>query len=185
MCHGYGALANVFLRDFELLNDGRHLVVAPEGLSRYYTTDDERHVGASWMTREDRLAEITDYVAYLDALYKHLFRKIDRASVTVYALGFSQGAATVARWISLGSAMADRLILWAGLLPPDLDLGVAWPKFEDSRLTFVIGTRDKYLAGAQVEEMEARLLEQDIPYETIRFNGGHRLDERVLRSLAA
>ena len=184
VCHGYGELAQQFLKHFEVLDDGRRLVIAPEGLSRYYTDHDGGTVGASWMTSEDRLAEISDYVGYLDALYTHVFQQVDRASVTVYVLGFSQGAHTVTRWISHGSAIADRLILWGQILPTDLDLEMAWAKLEDSRLTLVAGTRDQLVPAPKLEESEARLLEHDIPYETIRYNGGHRLDKRVLRSIA-
>jgi predicted esterase len=182
--HGYGELAQEFLEHFELLDDGQRLVIAPEGLSRFYTDHDGGTVGASWMTREDRLAEIADYVSYLDSLYTHVFKRVDRASVTVYVLGFSQGAHTATRWISHGNAIADRLILWGQTLPTDLDLEVAWAKLEDSRLTLVVGTRDELVAAAKLEESEARLLEHEIPYETIKYNGGHRLDKRVLRSIA-
>jgi predicted esterase len=182
--HGYGELAQEFLEHFELLDDGQRLVIAPEGLSRFYTDHDGGTVGASWMTREDRLAEIADYVSYLDSLYTHVFKRVDRASVTVYVLGFSQGAHTATRWISHGNAIADRLILWGQTLPTDLDLEVAWAKLEDSRLTLVVGTRDELVPAAKVEESEERLLEHEIPYETIKYNGGHRLDKRVLRSIA-
>lgn len=184
VCHGYGELAHEFLRHFELLDDGQRLVIAPEGLSRYYTDHDGGSVGASWMTREDRLAEINDYVGFLDALYEQVFKRTDRSSVAVYVLGFSQGAHTAARWISRGRATADRLIVWGQVLPPDLDLEMAWAKLEDSRVTFVVGTRDELVPPLQLEEAEERLLEHEIPYETIRFNGGHRLDKRVLRSIA-
>jgi predicted esterase len=184
-CHGYGVLAHQFLEGFRPLDDGTRLVVAPEGLSRYYTDHEARQIGASWMTSEDRAAEVSDYVRYLDALYRHIMQSVSRDAVSFRVLGFSQGAATAARWISLGSATADRLILWGQMPPPDLDLEVAWGKLEDSRLTLVVGTRDPLLDHNQVEETEARLMAHDIPYETIRYNGGHRLDERVLASLAS
>src|SRR5712691_3738407 len=71
VCHGYGQLAGRFLRHFEPLAGGTRLLVAPEALSRFYVEDTtvparERKVGATWMTREDRLSEIDDYVRYLD-----------------------------------------------------------------------------------------------------------------------
>src|SRR2546425_6931053 len=71
VCHGYGQLASRFLERFRPLEAERRCIVAPEGLSRFYLTDSpaERRVGASWMTREDRLHEIDDYVRYLDGVY--------------------------------------------------------------------------------------------------------------------
>src|SRR5947199_8460531 len=71
VCHGYGQLAARFLERLRPIEAKRRCIVAPEGLSRFYLTETatERRVGASWMTREDRLHEIDDYVRYLDALY--------------------------------------------------------------------------------------------------------------------
>src|SRR5206468_3354730 len=75
--------------------------------------------GASWMTREDRLHEIDDYVRYLDAVHA----QVASGKARVTALGFSQGTATACRWAAFGSARIDRLIVWGGEVPPDLDLG--------------------------------------------------------------
>src|SRR5947199_10791389 len=85
LCHGYGQLASRFLERFRPIEAERRCIVAPEGLSRFYLTDSpaERRVGASWMTREDRLHEIDDYVRYLDALHA----KIVPQGATVTALG--------------------------------------------------------------------------------------------------
>ncbi len=185
VCHGYGQLADRFLNDFAVLDDPQRYLVAPEGLSRYYTNHARREVGASWMTREDRLVDIANYVRYLDALYDHVFSAVRRTQVTVTVLGYSQGAATAARWISHGRAVADRLVLWGELLPPDLDLDAAWGKLEDARLTLVVGREDVHVDEVRLTESEAVLLERDIPFETVRYDGRHALDQVVLRSLAA
>ncbi|MBK7947090.1 MAG: hypothetical protein IPJ85_18060 [Flavobacteriales bacterium] len=63
--HGYGQLARYFLNNFKGLEEGR-CIVAPEGLSRFYLDAEHARVGATWMTREDRLHEIDDHVAYPD-----------------------------------------------------------------------------------------------------------------------
>ena len=105
--------------------------------------------------------------------------------VQVVVLGFSQGAATVSRWVSFGRVRPDRLILWGELLPPDLDLDVAWGKLSDSRLTIVVGTKDGYVNLGHLRDLEARLLDHEIPYETIRYDGGHHLDPEILGVLAA
>ena len=75
----------------------------PEALARFYLHPDPPptgvgHVGASWMTREDRLSEIGDNVAYLDALARHIFRRVERERVLLRVVGFSQGAFAAARW---------------------------------------------------------------------------------------
>src|SRR5256885_14142400 len=108
-CHGYGQLASRFLEKLRVLDDGTRFLVAPEGLSRFYLSESptERRVGASWMTREDRLAEIEDYVRFLDAVYADVLGLIDRSQMTVHALGYSQGAATASRWAAMGKARID------------------------------------------------------------------------------
>jgi len=187
VCHGYGQLAARFLEKLRVLDDGRRHLVAPEGLSRFYLTESptERRVGATWMTREDRLAEIADYVRYLDAVYDDVFRRIDRARVTVHALGFSQGAATVSRWTALGKSRIDRVILWGGEFPPDLDLTGAdvAGRLRAARLTLVYGRSDEYITPKVLETIKRRLEQHAISCREIPFDGGHEVSDAVLREL--
>ncbi|MDX1532557.1 MAG: hypothetical protein R3362_13590, partial [Rhodothermales bacterium] len=67
-CHGYGQLTPAFLRAFEPIAEPGRLIVAPEGLSRFYLPG-HREVGASWMTKEAREDEIDDYVRWIDTAY--------------------------------------------------------------------------------------------------------------------
>ncbi len=188
-CHGYGQLASRFLEKLRVLDDGHRLLVAPEGLSRFYLSESptERRVGASWMTREDRLAEIEDYLQYLDAVYADIFGWLDRTRVTVHALGFTQGASTVSRWAAMGKARVDRLILWGGELPPDLDLTrePAGARLRAARPTLVYGRSDDYITAKVVQTIGARLRQHGIPFNEIPFDGGHEVNEAVLRDLAS
>jgi len=189
-CHGYGQLAARFLRHFETIDDGTRLIVAPEGLSRFYLGSDEgshadTKVGATWMTREDRLSEIDDYIGYLDALHAQLARGYDLAATRVIALGFSQGVATVCRWVERGAARVDEVVLWAGEVPPDMDLARPAHPLRTKRPIFVVGDADPYAPPETIAAHERRLREKGITFEGIRFPGGHRLDYDTLRALAA
>ncbi len=133
-------------------------------------------MGASWMTREDRLHEIDDYVRYLDALYSHIAPGAARVTV----LGFSQGTATVCRWAALGSSRIDRLILWGGEVPPDLDL----KRLRVPSLTLVYGTRDQFFTPKVVAATEARLREHEIGYDLVAFDGAHEISEPTLLQVA-
>jgi len=183
VCHGYGQLAARFLERFHLLEAEGRCIVAPEGLSRFYLTESptERRVGASWMTREDRLYEIDDYLRYLDAVYAKIVLR--NARVTV--LGFSQGTATACRRTALGSSRIDRLIVWGGEVPPDLDLANprAAERLRGSKLTLVFGSRDQFFTPKIVTATEARLREHKIPYELVPFEGGHEIDASTLQRL--
>ncbi len=186
-CHGYGQLASRFLEKLRVLDDGRRYLVAPEGLSRFYLSESptERRVGASWMTREDRLAEIEDYVQYLDAVHAEVFKSLDRARVSVHALGYSQGASTVSRWVGMGKAKIDRLTLWGGEFPPDLDLTLdtVVNRLRAARLVLVYGRSDEYITPKVIQAITARLRQHAIPYKEVPYDGGHELNEAVLRTL--
>ena len=180
--HGYGQLAARFLRAFAPLDDGARCIVAPEGLSRFYAeTGRNDKIGASWMTREDRLAEIDDYIRYLDALYAEV---MGSALVPVNVLGFSQGTATAARWLAQRNVKAGRLILWGGEVPPDLDLAAVRQRWEKTDVTLVIGTEDQYITPKVLSRDEQRLREHGISFRVERFEGGHEIVPEVLERIA-
>jgi predicted esterase len=188
VCHGYSQLAERFLRQFEVLDDGSRLLVAPEALSRFYLHEEPQlpgagRTGASWMTREDRLSEMADYVAYLDALARHVFRRVERTGVTFRALGFSQGAATATRWAAQGTTRVDQLILWGGYLPPELDFA-ATPGFGQLPVLLVWGEADQYYDRARVAEDEARLVRSRVPCRVVTYGGGHHVSREVLLQVA-
>lgn len=181
--HGYGQLARYFLRHFNVLDNGHRLIVAPEALARFYLPGHKR-VGASWMTKEDRLTEIDDYLAYLDTLYDHVLETIEQDAVAVHVLGFSQGAATASRWVTLGAMQADRLILWAGELAHDLDLNAHAPALRNLHLTGVVGDQDEFITPERIKYLQDVLHEHDIPHRLITFEGKHRMDAETLKTLA-
>ena len=188
-CHGYGQLAADFVAQLGAVAAPDRLLVAPEALSRFYLdalerAADTRRVGATWMTREDREAEIADYVAYLDAVYTAIMAELPSSGVRVHVLGFSQGVATVMRWVALGAARADALTLWAGGLAHDVDLAVHARRFAAMSVTLVAGEHDRLVNEPALTVARERLNAAGIAHELIRFSGGHRLDDAVLRRLA-
>jgi len=189
VCHGYGQLAKHFIRHFEPIASPRRLIVAPEALSRFYlespnTPAKDRRVGATWMTREDRLAEIEDQIAYLDALLAQTLGELSGPEPRVRVLGFSQGVATVMRWIVHGSARPHDLVLWAGSVPPELELGAHQARLAAVRLALVVGTHDEYASWAALDEQRARFESHGLPARALTFDGGHHLDADLLARLA-
>lgn len=190
VCHGHGQLARRFLSRFLPLERPDRLFVAPEALSRYYLSPPrggphapDTPVGASWMTTEDRDLEMQDYVRYLDLLHDEIFSVVDRAKVRLWVLGFSQGTATVARWVARGKIDPDRVVLYAGLLPSELDRDRAARLARRSPLTIVLGTDDEFARPELIAAQEARLRDLRVPYTTIRFEGGHEVTPDVLMRL--
>ena len=186
--HGYGQLVPYFIRHFAPLDDGNRFIVAPEGLSRFYLertswqSAGQARVGATWMTREAREADIADNVAYLDRLYQQVFETA-RRDARVVVLGFSQGVATACRWLALGAARADTLVLWAGPLPPDLGRDAA-ARLTAMKIIRVVGDNDE-MASAEAVTAENALAERlGIAATLVRFAGGHEIDAETLKGLA-
>ncbi len=177
--HGYGQLAARFLPRFEpLIGDGR-LIVAPEALNRYYfETSPGVHasdagIGATWMTREDRETEIDDYVDYLDTLYDHVVGGLQRTPARIVALGFSQGAATAARWIAHRTSRVSDVVLWGGFLPDDVQ--PAADVFGGAAVTLVHGRADRYASEARIAQASEVMTAAGLAHRVLPFDGGHEV----------
>ncbi len=182
ICHGYGHLGNYFLRKFEELNDSTTLFVSCEGLSRFYVSGFSGRVGASWMTKEDRTEDIEDYIGYLNAVYDKIMN-MQTTPVHITAFGFSQGTATICRWLEAGSHRVDQLVVWAGGIPDDIDLVVKRDRFNSFRKVLVVGTQDEFIKETEITSLCNRLDNDGIKKEVIRFEGKHELHEETLRQL--
>lgn len=188
-CHGYGQLAGRFIRHFRPASHPDRLIVAPEALSRFYLDNTLPHgpdarIGATWMTREDRDSEIGDYVEYLDALVAHLVAGRGPDLPRLVAFGFSQGVATVMRWLALGQTRVHRLICWSGSVPADLDLAAARHRFGDEPVTYACGDRDEFFDAARIAEQTSLLGTAGIPFEYVPFAGTHAIDPETLMRVA-
>ena len=180
VCHGYGQLASHFIRKFDGIADEENLVIAPEGFHRYYLDEKHERTGASWMTRDDRLDDIDDYVAMLDRIHDEVAESFEGK---IILLGFSQGVATVARWYGMGKVKAHHLILWAGVFPPDLPLEKEHWNFDRSHNHLVIGNKDEYFDEDRKEKVLSEIREKGIKFDYYTFDGGHTIDRETLNHI--
>lgn len=182
VCHGYGQLASYFIRHFQALADLGHYIVAPEGLSRFYLQDNSGRVGASWMTREDRLTDIGNYLRYLDAVAERA--KLAQAP-ELNLLGFSQGVATICRWAMHTEFPYKRLVLWAGVFPPDVSPALSSSRLSSVAVHQVWGTKDPYLNNEKLNE-QIRYLQslKAGHFQHHSFEGKHTLHTPTLLSIA-
>jgi len=185
--HGYGQLAEYFIRHFWPLHaadPAGTVIVAPEGLSRFYLKGTDGRIGASWMTRADRLTEIADQTTYLTALLKPLLAAAPAAAVIV--LGFSQGAATASRWLHhLATTQGwrpRRLVLWAGDFPADTLPALAL--LPGLPVDVVCGDEDAYINDERFRQQVASLKHHGAVVSAFRFTGGHTLNTTLLHELA-
>lgn len=186
--HGYGQLAQYFIKKFKLLAHKDICVIAPEGLSRFYLEDiptrvagGTNRVGATWMTKENREMDIENYINYLQAIYDIELKNIDHTNVTL--LGFSQGAATVTRWAISNKPQFQRFILWAGIFPPDMDFETGKNILGNKELVTVYGTGDPFITPARKEEMSMLCERLEVTPKQILFEGGHDINDEALQQL--
>jgi predicted esterase len=186
--HGHGQLAERFLAWFAVLHDGATHVVAPEALSRFYlgTGTDGRHleqIGATWLTREDREADLQDHLRYLDDLLRYLLAQCP-ASPRITVLGFSQGSVMAARWLATGPAGMSRVLLWGTPMPDDVDPAILARRQQGASLRLVAGDSDRYAPAAILERQATTLRQHGLDAALLPFPGGHTIPEEVLLQVA-
>lgn len=179
VCHGYAQLASEFISEFDVIANAGRLVVAPEGLHRFYHKGGAEKVVASWMTKEDREDDIRDYISWLDMVAADVLLQC-RPDVKVTLLGFSQGAATATRWVTLGMTKIDHLILWCGFFPPDIreDFSIA-----ETQLTVVTASDDRFISKEEEQRQLTNIKARHATYKHVRFTGQHVIDAGTLSEL--
>jgi predicted esterase len=179
--HGYGQLANYFIRHFEDLHQEKNIcVVAPEGLSRFYIKGYFGQVGATWMTKEDREIEIADQKAYLEQIYAHFLAQNPTANY--HLLGFSQGVATTWRWLTNGYSRFESVTFWAGECPQEFSEEIL-KKLQDTKMFHVHANQDEFIpSDAAIRQAEA--LKAYFPQlKSLSFEGKHNLNTEILREI--
>ena len=174
--HGYGMNIERFTAWFSSLK-APHAVLCPEGLSRFYWGGFSGRPAASWMTSTERLSEIQDFCDWMDQVYA--FAKTHAPNAKIILLGFSQGAATMMRWIQARHKPYDLIVLWSGT-PPE-DINYSSHEFPANKLISYWGLSDELVTW---EKAVGRFDEVGLPFDRRFFEGGHRVESEPLRLLA-
>jgi predicted esterase len=172
--HGWAQLAAAYLNEFAPLDNGKRFFIAPEALNKFYIKTGKPEVGATWMTSEDRLAEMADYVSYLNTLYDSFPLENHKAKIII--LGFSQGVATVSRWAYQNERKIDTLVFYAGEPGNELQNSDSISSFSKTKNYFVWGNEDPF-----VNELNIQKFRDMLPnFEFISFDGKHVINAEVL-----
>ena len=180
--HGYGQLAEFFIRKFLPFDSADRIFLAPEGTNYGYLKEFQGRVGANWMTKHEREVAIDNNHRYLNLLMEQTLEKFEQFP-KIHILGFSQGAATSTRWASQWPGQIETLVLWAGGFAQDLSLDLGREKFEHTELILAFGDQDELIQ----EEHKAHQLElvQSLgkAIRVLTFPGGHELDPDLLEKI--
>lgn len=175
--HGYGYLAEFFIKKFEPILNNETCVIAPEALSRFYLNGFSDRIGASWMTKHQRIEEIEDYSNYLQSLYETILTENNNNYTKINIVGFSQGGATACRWLASKNVWCTNFILWASVFPDDINFNFIKP---NTNTTLIYGNQDEFLTEERVALLRKQIEDSKIDVNVITFDGKHDIPKEVL-----
>lgn len=178
--HGIGYLSRYFLKYFKDLDPAENYIIAPQAQSKYYLNNEYRHVGASWLTKENTEAETENVLNYLDEVYK---AESLQEAPNLIIFGYSQGVSIATRWVARNKTECNHLILHSGGLPKELQ-PEDFEFLDKTKVSMIYGTRDEYLNTERLttEKFRAKELFGD-RLETISFEGGHEVNKKIIKEL--
>ena len=179
-CHGLGFLSRYFIQYFNGLDADENYIIAPQAPSKYYQRSDFKHVGASWLTREETQQETENVLNYLDAVFASEEIPEDKRLIL---LGYSQGVSVAMRWLASRKLNVDTLVIHSGGIPKELS-----PQdFEFLTTTQVelwYGTEDEYLTEKRIYEETRRTKEMfGEALKIVPFEGKHIVNRELINEL--
>ncbi len=177
--HGIGYLSRYFMKYFKDLDADKNYIVAPQAPSKYYLNGEYKHVGASWLTKEDTDTALENVLNYVQQVFEAEQIPEDK---NLIVLGYSQGVSIACRWIVKNKIKCNKLVLFAGSIPHEITQDDM--DFLNEHKTTVysfVGNRDEWLTESRlkIEKEKGDLLFGDRISYTI-FEGKHELKKELL-----
>lgn len=180
--HGIGYLSKYFLKYFDELPQAENYIIAPQAPSKYYLNNQYRHVGASWLTKENTKVETQNILSYLDEVQTS--ENIpDHCNIIVF--GFSQGVSIAARWVARKQLKCAHLVLYAGGMPNELKaMDFDFLHKNNTKVTTLVGDKDEYITKELLQSESAKI--KTIfrgSAKQIIFDGKHEVKKQLIHSL--
>ena len=180
VCHGMGYLSRYFLKYFKDLNPDENYIIAPQAQGKYYIPPAYKHVGASWLTKENTLKETENVMRYFDSVLEAEHIPNDK---NIIVLGYSQGVSVAMRYIAKRQLQCEQLILMSGGIPKEL-VTDDFKFLKASKVTMIYGTQDEYLNDERMQNESKRVAELFEDNVTILpFDGKHVVNVELINSL--
>jgi len=180
--HGLGYLSKYFIKYFSELNPEENFIIAPQAPSKYYQDKKFKHVGASWLTRENTAEEINNVLTYVDQVYK---TEVYKKPKNLIVLGYSQGVSVASRWVASRKINFNHLILHSGGIPLELQSKDFSFLNKDVTVTYLYGNKDQYITEARKTEqliIGNKLFEDQLEIEV--FDGIHEVNTSFIKKLS-
>lgn len=180
--HGSNMRCEQMLYKFSEFNPDEHFIVAPEGLNRHYEKGFGGDVVASWMTKRDRLEEISDFNLYLSSLYAK-YSKLLPVACKKIVFGFSQGGTTIFRWLNANSVEVDYVLAYSCWIPEDIDLSSLSSHIPKAKLVYTYGLQDQFLTEERIQQVNDIITRNKLEVKSLPYAGEHRVDKGNLKSI--
>ena len=179
VCHGMGYLSRYFIRYFEGLDDADNFIIAPQAQSKYYIPPKFKHVGASWLTKENTIKETENVMRNFDAILEA--ENISK-TMNLIILGYSQGVSVAMRYIVKRKLQCTQLILHSGGIPKELNAEDF--SFLDAKVSMIYGTQDEYLNDERIASETKRVQELfENKAIILPFEGKHVVNVELINTL--
>ncbi len=181
VCHGMGYLSRYFLNYFAELNAKENYIIAPQASSKYYIPPKFKHVGSSWLTKENTIKETENVMQYFDAVLKAEQLPKD---LNLIVLGYSQGVSVAMRYIVKRQLYCNQLVLMSGGIPKELtakDFNFLSGK---TKVSLIYGTQDEYMNEERIIYEKQRIFElfgNDVTI--LPFDGKHVVNVEIIKQL--
>lgn len=181
VCHGIGYLSRYFLKYFNELNSEENYIIAPQAQSKYYLGSAYKHVGSSWLTKENTTIEIDNVMRYFDAVLEA--EKLP-SSINLIVLGFSQGVSVAARYVARRKLKCNQLVLLAGGIPKEFNVQDFTFLKGKTKVSLIYGTQDEYLNTEFLGDAKQRFYDLfGNNAEIITFEGKHEVPKELINKL--
>lgn len=179
VCHGMGYLSRYFLKYFKDLNTEENYFIAPQAQSKYYIPPKFKHVGSSWLTKENTIPETENVMRYFDAI---LEAENIPNTINLIVVGYSQGVSVAMRYMARQQLKCSQLVLMSGGIPRELTAEDF--AYLNTKVTLIYGTQDEYMNLERMTYEKQRVHELFGNKVTIiPFEGTHIVNVALINSL--
>lgn len=181
VCHGLGYLSKYFINYFKQLDVNENFIVAPQAPSKYYQTKEYKHVGASWLTKENTVLETQNIFNYFDAVFESEIKSINGRLI---CLGYSQGVSVLMRYLAARQLHCDELIIHSGSIPNELTSQDF--NYFKGNVSLVYGLKDPYLTekrmASEREKLDTLFGKN---YKKFPFDGVHEMNPQLVEEIVS
>jgi predicted esterase len=180
--HGMGYLSRYFIRYFSELSSEENFIIAPQAPAKYYMGEKFKHVGASWLTRENTIEDTKNIFNYMDTVFE---AEKPETMPNFIVLGYSQGVSIATRWLASRKIQCNQLILHSGGIPVELTTKDFDYLNSNTEVTYLFGDKDQYITEARKteESLKGTKLFGD-RLKVVVFDGIHEVNKDFIKKIS-